>query len=686
MEAHSSHFEATSLSKQPNRLATPQADRKWIASAVVIALWLLAVAILSSRIYFLLPYAVVGDLPPSLEPFGIPAATIPICVGMAIAWCWLANQSTRPSRAIIYLLIASAPLLLWFPNAMAVFNCKPNLGENIWLAGWTGLSFSELLTAQNLTSLRRRWSAQRILKESAVLWIAIVTCTVWWFCQLSWYHDNFLLGYNDYGHFLQRLSNTLHGHGWLIESPILPRFWDHFNPGLLLLLPAWAIWPDVHQAFAWQASALAICAHLVFRIALALGHRPAVAMFFGLAWLAQPSVGQMNLGYTYGWHPITLAIPLLLATIWSLLANRRWLALIACLLALSMEEGVFVVVALTALCCAVYSSLSQWRTTQATDASSKRPTEFHTTLPAWAWWGIGIASAIGFVLVYKFSGLAEFQTGRFIKLGNSPREILLSPFLRPSVFWGSLVASDRWVYMLLLWMPCGVPSLWRGWRYLVPTLFPLFVLAVWDHLAAHCIAFQYASTLLPLFWLAALSGAQRADSQEAVESISSHPPEHTLSGIRCAVAAMVTGTTLSIFLGQLPFSTWTLLDVDSRTYGAGEVLRRHVADDDGAWLNAQLLKLRQQRPRCLATGRIAAHLVGMPDIETVGQYAERRERLRGLSDRPIPIRHYDWLVLDHHEIFQQTSDQIKAVEAEALAEHFEVVARQYDIVILKRVD
>ncbi len=95
-------------------------------------------------------------------------------------------------------------------------------------------------------------------------------------------------------------------------------------------------------------------------------------------------------------------------------------------------------------------------------------------------------------------------------------------------------------------------------------------------------------------------------------------------------------------------------------------------------------RVRSEPGNCLATGRIAAHLVGMPDIETVGQYVERRDRLRQLKDRTEPIRHYDWIVLDRRESFQQSVEQTKAVEAEVRAAQFEEVAQQHDIVIFKR--
>lgn len=647
----------------------------WIAPLAVICVWLLAVFIVGSRIYFLQPYGVVGVLPAALEPFGMTAAALPVCLAVAALWAWLASHAAVSKRAMIYALVASMPIIPWLPKLLNLPSIQPLFVEAIWLAAWTGLSFRSLLARGNIdATLAQTWST-RPLVATSVFWAAIVVCAAWWFCQLRWYQDSFLLGYNDYGHFLQRLSNTLAGQGLLIETPMLPRFWDHFNPGLLILLPAWYAWPDVTQSFVWQSLSLSMSGYLVYRIAVTLGHSRFNSSLFGLAWLAQPAAGQMNLGFSYGWHPITLAIPLLLGTIWTLLLGRRRLALGLSLLALSMEEGVFVIVALTATCCAVYQLLRRSRSKVSDNMATPKPTlEFYETLSTVAWLTIAFAATVCFVLIYRFSGLAEFQTGRFVALGNNTTEIVLSPFLRPRVFWGALMSTDRWLYLLLLWLPCGLPALRRGWRYLVPTFLPLLVLMVWGHPPAICIAFQYASTLLPLFWLAALTGAGRADAQGGD------------SALQCAATALVTGIVLSMYLGQLPFSSWTLLDVDSQTYGAQDGPRRRAYAEDGIWLAEQIQKIRAERPRCLATGRIAAHLVGMPDIETVGQYVERRQRLSKLEGRSIPLRHYDWIILDRIESFQQTPAQVKAVEEEARANGFVEVTSKYEIVVLRRRD
>ncbi len=87
-------------------------------------------------------------------------------------------------------------------------------------------------------------------------------------------------------------------------------------------------------------------------------------------------------------------------------------------------------------------------------------------------------------------------------------------------------------------------------------------------------------------------------------------------------------------------------------------LSQAAGEEDSDWLYARLREVRERPQKCLATGRIAAHLVGMPDIETVGQYLERREKLSQLPDRlGHPLKHYDVIVLDRQEEFQQSRQQ-----------------------------
>ena len=59
-----------------------------------------------------------------------------------------------------------------------------------------------------------------------------------------------MLGYHDFGHFAYRVASTWEGRGFLLETPSLPAFWDHFNPGLALLAPLWGLWPDAQALLA----------------------------------------------------------------------------------------------------------------------------------------------------------------------------------------------------------------------------------------------------------------------------------------------------------------------------------------------------------------------------------------------------------------------------------------------------
>lgn len=405
---------------------------------------------------------------------------------------------------------------------------------------------------------------------------------------------------------------------------------------------------------------------MVWGMARRLQFDPVSAMIMGLAWLVQPVLGQMNIAYTYGWHPISLAIPLMLAALWSLMAHRAWLALACSLTAMSMEEGVIVVVALFCAGCAAQVLCLGTKTLTQDDVDHRQVFGLSATI-----WGLAAALAVvAFIVVYRFSGIAEFQTGRFVALGNTAVEVLLSPVLRPSAFWGAIFRWDKLAFCLSLWLPCFLPAVLRGWRWMLPTVLPLMVLIVWDHKPATSLAFQYSSTLLPLFWLAAVAGGQSAPRLSSV-------------------GALITGLVMSLYVGQLPYSSPTLLDVIGHTYGiAGDELERpHVrkaSDQDGQWLTAQVQKIRFDRGEVLATGRVAAHLVGNRDVETIGQYLERRDRLEKIADRlGAPIKHYRWIILDRQEGFQQTSENIAAVEREALAAGFQVTAEQYGIVVLE---
>ena len=672
------------MKQSPKKAAEQNPIGQIILSGALALCWLVLALAASSRMYFLTTYKVGKMVEPFWEPFAATNLVVLFCFGVIVCWVvwWWKNLQAgcgSQLRARLFFAISILPLALWWMRVGGLVLWPAQFWEAIWIAAWTGASFGEL--ARNRT-LRLSESAQQHpsrggLAVGLALTLVSALVGIWWFCQSVEYYQNFLLGYNDFGHFLQRVANTAEGRGTLRESPVLPVFWDHFNPGLLFLVPLWKLFPSVKLVFALQAGSLAAGGLLIYAISRSIGHPKLAALVFGLAWLVQPSVGQMNLAYTYGWHPITFAIPLLLAAIACLLVKQRVAALFCTLLALSMEEGVFVIVALVAAVCAGLPLVDKLFTKRdKTAEDSKDSPGLLGTLPIATWFIVAVVSVLGFVLVYKFSGLAEFQTGRFVALGNSPLEILLSPVIRPVVFWGQVLKFENVLFVSLLWLPCGLPALLRGWRYVLPTILPLGVLIVWDHAPAHNLAFQYPSTLLPFFWLASLSGA-----------VIGKLGRDNTSALPSAVTALVTGLVLSLFVGQLPFSSVTLRDVEAMAYGADSEQRRRHDGDDGRWLTQQVTKIQEAGDECLATGRIAAHLVGNLDIETVGQYLQRRDRLSALPDRKgAPIKHYRWVVLDRQDLAKWSGSEVAAVELEARENGFELVEDQFDIAIYRRKD
>lgn len=703
--------------------AVPASRARWwlLAIASVALCWLIAATATSSRVHLVMGYRVLPGGPPHLEPFLATYASWGFALLAMSLWCGLAAALLRNSRtslglapaigwAIVPMVIASLPLLS--ASVLRVYGAElpPNYWEPLWLAGWSGLSFAWLVQGCAATSLRisnppvaqfasdlgnktrksdgrsgvvwRRWDLLAIVA-------AVCLAAIGWAWQSHIYYGNFLLGFNDFGHFAQRIANTANGRGLLLESPVLPMFWDHFNPGLLLLVPLWMLFPNVHLFFVLQSVALASGGIFVWGIARQRGLGSLPALLFGLAWLAQPVLGQMNLAYTYGWHPISLAIPLLLAAIWSLTAHRPWPALALAVLAMSMEEGVIVIVCLF---CAVAAATSRWPLRP--KPRSESDILAACGVSAGAWLLLAVTCGVAFVLVYRLSGLAEFQTARFATLGASTGEVLLSPILRPAVFWGNLFRWPKLYFLLCLWLPCFVPSLLRGWRPLLATALPLLVLLVWDHLPATSLAFQYASSLLPLFWLATIQGTQAYaaqsktiptdDDQLRVDSAEVQRRQSRASG--AAAGALATGLILSMFAGQLAYSSPTLMDVITISYAAidGPHQQRLASQDDGRWLTEQVHRIRQDGSAVLATGRVAAHVVGNSDVETVGQYLLRRPQLAELADRMHqPIAHYRWIILDRREWFQQTPAEIARVEAEALQAGFRVIADQFGVVVME---
>lgn len=661
----------------------------WKIGIVVACLFIgVTAAILGSRMQLVFDYATLPLVPPAYELFAAPTPAlwaIAGFVGVLLACFFVcvsipASEHHTPTRwqwwGLGCLVIAALPLWLAVGRMLAFSIPAVAWWEWIWLSVFVGigtrLAFWDAIGApsvmERFLGMRGAW---------AILMLAATLCGIWWGLQSDHYYRSYQLGFNDFGHFAQRISNTAAGNGFLLETPVLPPFWDHFNPGLVLLVPAWVMFPDVRLVFVLQAACLAGSSLLVMVLGRLRGASPATSLVWGVCWLLLPVVGQMNLAYTYGWHPITLAIPCLLATLIAMVRRHIKTAALFALLAASFEEGVIVAIACFAAAQALRSAIAERQGTGDTAPC------MGLRWPSWVC--VSIASALLFVIVYRWSGLAEFQTGRFASLGNSAFEIACSPLLKPETFWGLLLRTRNLAFLSFLLMPLCVGAT-RTWCWgLLAMAPPTLVLMVWEHMPAQSIAFQYTSTLLPFWFFSMMEIARDAK------------PSSTFARSAGMLASV---WLLAIGVGQMPWSNDSLVDVKAKCYGPNPRWTRLAGEEDSAAIDQWVAALRQTSPlqepmgatldassskpwsaQCiLATGRIASHCVGIKDIETVGQFRQRYAGLQALDTHlASPILRYDEIVLDLQESFQQSAEDISWVRDEALRNGFVLQRQAYSI-------
>ncbi len=660
------------------------------AVAVTLAVvWVWTGACLAGRLTLAYSYTSVATLPPWLEPFAAPTScTLLLVVAGAMAPLFLfanggglSTESLKRVRgALIYQALACLPLLYTFAIGLVAPETSSSIWEVILFAGASGLfarEFSKRLVESEVAQGIKASGAS----SSSILVILIVIFTISWTIQANEYYRSFRLGFNDAGHFTQRIANTANGQGFLLESPVLPPFWDHFNPGLLFFVPVWSLISDARIMFALQSLAIGWSAWLILKIGKAYGLSDANSTLWGMGWLLFPVVGQINLAYTYGWHPIVFGVPFLLLAHLSVLRNRYAKGILYAIVASSFEEGVIVVIG----CYGAAKALEAWFSSRVPVVSpgventvpgeTPGPRAIRSLL---GWGAVWLVATVSFVLVYKWSGLAEFQTARFARLGTSTWEVALSPFLKPSEFFSLLLRPRNLIFLAIWFLPGLVAKGWRvPWSWIAISL-PMLVLVVWEHEPAQSITFQYTVTLIPLLLLGCME-SQRAEIQKggsAKDARGFSPSPLSTS----SVGFITTAGVLSLFLGQFPWGVDSLLDVKLRTYSMeDEVNQRLPGGVDHAWITEKLRALPPvKETRILATGRIAMHLVGAKDLETVGQFGERRQSLGKLhGDLASPLLAYEILILDMREEFQQTAEQSRRVAEEALSLGFERTEQKY---------
>jgi uncharacterized membrane protein len=162
-------------------------------------------------------------------------------------------------------------------------------------------------------------------------------------------HRDYRTYRNDLGNMVQVVDNTAHGRFLQMTSNDgrqIDRLESHVDPILALFAIPWLVWPDPALLLIIQAVVVALAAWPVYRLGRrALGDAPAAALCALAALLYPP----LQFAALDEFHPVTLAIPLLLFAFLFLEDDRPWLAAPFLVLAALCKEQIPLVIAVMGL-------------------------------------------------------------------------------------------------------------------------------------------------------------------------------------------------------------------------------------------------------------------------------------------------------------------------------------------------
>lgn len=666
------------------------------AAAVIAGLgWAWSAGLLVLREHWLLLNFVTASVPPGWGIVALPPGRAILLASAATLLAWFAFHAGQQDVAIVppptaWLLAA------WFIPLgdflrLAGFHIPPTLFEPLLLAGITGAAAGTI--AARLANQPDSPSAKTPLWAIAAVAAMTFAAGAWWCFEGVAAFNDYLLGYSDFAQYGWRVANTWTGRGFMMETPGLPAFWDHFCPAVALLAPIWGMTHDARMYIVLQAACLSLPAIFIFQIVRRWGGSGATACIWAAAYLIFPALGQLNLNYSYGWHPTSVAMVLFFAALLALVSRRTMVAALLAAFACTWQDYVAVNLGWFAFVMALVAWRG-WRFRAEPVSQAANALSLPHTLPPWGWLLTAGAAALYFFSIYQLTPFSHEETARFGNLGSTPTEILLSPLLRAKEFWGNVFRPRAVVFVLALTVPLAISNLWRGWTVLLGAALPLGVLVAWDYPPATSIAFQYHTLTLPVFFAAALSGATTRAVSRPTRS-----PEGAAATTRApssgqglwigGIAALAACFTASLTLGAMPWSSPTTADVALKTYGGKNwhetaVENRRVGSAGNDTLNRIVDQVGREDAVVLATGRIAAHLLMVKRLEPVGTARDRWEAFAAQAGQGrSAVELFDWVVLDLREHFYQSERDIQFIASAAAEAGFKLVSDEHDILLFR---
>ena len=242
-----------------------------------------------------------------------------------------------------------------------------------------------------------------------------------------------------------------------------------------------------------QAFALAAGALPVFWLARAHTGDRRIALNLAAAYLLFPAVqwGALN-----DFHPVTLAIPLLLFMVWALDEERLVLALVFAVLAALAKEDVPLVIA----------GIGVWY-----GVRHRRP----RAGAAIAGLGLAWTAVALYVVIPHFSGGPSPFYGRFASVGGSPSGVVRTLFEDPGRIWDAATTGADLQYLFVLLVP--LLALWALEPLLALAALPVLAMNLLsDFWSMHRVEYQYVSAIVACLFAASAIGVGRLSRRTAL--------------------------------------------------------------------------------------------------------------------------------------------------------------------------
>jgi uncharacterized membrane protein len=281
----------------------------------------------------------------------------------------------------------------------------------------------------------------------------------------------------DLGTMAQAVWSTAHGH--FLETTTFAgrnttRLAGHVDPFLALLVPIWWAWSSPLMLAVVQAIAVSTGALPVYWLARKHLQSERAAAHFALAYLLVPATQFNAFTIFSGFHPVSVAIPLILFAIWFLDEDRLVPFAVFALLAASTKEEIPVAVG----CLGIWYAVRK----------GKRMAGLSIFVV-----GVTVTLVDFLVVIPHFSpsGIDPFA-GRYEQVGGTPGGIAHTAVRDPIALLHAVATGHKLVYVLLLLGP--FLGLWL--------LEPLLFLGAVPDLAINLLSSKSDQTAIAYHWTA----------------------------------------------------------------------------------------------------------------------------------------------------------------------------------------